>query len=394
MAEAVRTTGDMGFFVYPIGGGTTPECGFKVAGPGITLSTANLNRLIDYPADDMTVTVEAGMTIGRLNSILAEKRQWLPVDVPFPDRATVGGVIATNAAGPRRFAYGTMRDYLLGFTAVDGVGIVFSGGGRVVKNAAGYNMCRLMAGSRGTLGIITQATLMVRPLPEAFALLTCQVPDFALAEKLLANLVRLPVHPVAIELQAGRHREGNPLFGPLADGNVARLCVGFEGSDVEVEWMLARLSEEWTAVGVASSPLSFKSQDDTPWRWMAEFPANETVNVLPGKLVETVAELLKGSPDCAIQAHAGDGIIRLARTIQDHRPAAAFTPGEVDEDAPIPPEMRVMRAIKERFDPKDILNPGLLAAVGQTLVPATDDAASAADGNVCPTGNTIAPLLL
>ena len=227
--------------------------------PGITLSTAKLNRLIDYPADDMTVTVEAGMTIGELNKLLAEKRQWLPVDVAWPDRATVGGAIATNAAGPRRFAYGTMRDYLLGFTAVDGMGTVFSGGGRVVKNAAGYNMCRLMAGSRGTLGIITQATLMVRPLPEASALLACEVADFDLAEKLLAGLVRLPVRPVAIELFAGRHREGNPLFGPLADGNVARLCVGFEGSSVEVEWMLAKLREEWTALGMASSPLSFNS---------------------------------------------------------------------------------------------------------------------------------------
>ena len=279
--------------------------------PGITLSTANLNRLIDYPADDMTVTVEAGVTIGQLNSILAEKRQWLPVDVAWPDRATVGGAIATDAAGPRRFAYGTMRDYLLGFTAVDGMGTVFSGGGRVVKNAAGYNMCRLMAGSRGTLGVITQATLMVRPLPEAFALLACEVADFGLAERLLAGLVRLPVCPVAIELFAGRHCEGDPLFAPPAEGNAARLCVGFEGSSVEVEWMLAKLSEEWTAVGVASSPLSFKSRDDTPWRWMAEFPADETINVLPGKLVETVAELLQDSPDCAIQAHAGDGIIHI-----------------------------------------------------------------------------------
>ena len=179
---------------------------------GIGLSTAKLNRVIDYPADDMTVTVEAGMTIGELKKLLAEKRQWLPVDVAFPDRATVGGAIAVNAAGPRQFAYGTMRDYLLGFTAVDGTGTIFSGGGRVVKNAAGYNMCRLMAGSRGTLGIITQATLMVRPLPETSALLACEVADFDLAETLLASLVRLPVQPVAIELLAGRFCQGHPLF--------------------------------------------------------------------------------------------------------------------------------------------------------------------------------------
>jgi glycolate oxidase FAD binding subunit len=362
VAEAVRAAGDKGLAAYPIGGGTMLDHCPTPTHPGITLSTANLNRLIDYPADDMTVTVEAGMTIGQLNKLLAEKRQWLPVDVAWPDRATVGGAIAANAAGPRRFAYGTMRDYLLGFTAVDGMGTIFSGGGRVVKNAAGYNMCRLLAGSRGTLAIIAQATLMVRPLPETSALLCCEVADFLAAEKLLAGLGRLPVRPVAIELFAGRQRDGEPPLGPLAAGNVARLCVGLEGSSVEVEWMLARLNEEWTAAGVASSSLPLRVQDDAPWRRIAELPADETINVLPSKLVETVAELLRSSPDCAIHAHAGDGVIHVSPTIQDPRLAAASTRREIGENTRIPPELRIMRAIKERFDPKNILNPGIMLA--------------------------------
>jgi FAD/FMN-containing dehydrogenase len=376
VAEAVRAAGERGLAVCPIGGGTSGGRRWLSADipgdektasdnhlrplSGVTLSTANLNRLIDYPADDMTVTVEAGMTIGALNKLLAEKRQWLPVDVPFPDRATVGGAIATNGAGPRRFAYGSMRDYLLGFTAVDGTGSVFSGGGRVVKNAAGYNMCRLMAGSRGTLGIITQATLMVRPLPEASALLSCEAADFALAEKLLAGLVRLPVRPVAIELFAGRQREGDAPLGPLADGSVARLCAGFEGLSVDVEWMLTRLGEEWTGLGLTTRP--FPVHDDTPWRQMAEFPADETINVLPSRLVETIAELLKSSPDCSIQVHAGDGVIRVAGTIRHECLAAASTPRDTADDAPLSPEVHIMRAIKERFDPKNILNPSLLFA--------------------------------
>jgi glycolate oxidase FAD binding subunit len=362
VAEAVRAAGDKGLAVYPIGGGTMLDHRPTPTHPGITLSTANLNRLIDYPADDMTVTVEAGMTIGQLNKLLSEKRQWLPVDVAWPERATVGGAIATNAAGPCRFAYGTIRDYLLGFTAVDGMGTIFSGGGRVVKNAAGYNMCRLMAGSHGTLGIVTQATLMVRPLPEASALLCCEVADFPAAEELLAGLVRLPVRPVAVELFAGRQREGDPPLGPLAGGNVARLCVGFEGSSVEVEWMLAKLNAEWTAAGVAFSPLPLRTQDDAPWRRIAELPADETINVLPSKLVETIAKLLRNSPDCAIQAHAGDGVIHVSPTIQDPRLAAASTRREPGEDVPVSPELRIMRAIKERFDPKNILNPGFLLA--------------------------------
>ena len=191
VAEVVRRAAETGTAVYPLGGSKGRVCRWskapgcaespRTAGggcpkSGIHLSLANLNKVIDYTPDDMTITVEAGVTVAELNARLAANRQWLPIDVPRPERATVGGAIAANAAGPRRYAYGTIRDYLLGFTAVDGSGMIFSGGGRVVKNAAGYNMCRLMAGSRGTLGVITQTTLMVRPLPEAAALLACEVP--------------------------------------------------------------------------------------------------------------------------------------------------------------------------------------------------------------------------
>jgi len=398
VAEVVRDAAANGTAVYPVGGGTAIDgqggrrrspAKILLEGdvpldnnlrprPGIVVSTVALNRVIDYPADDMTVTVEAGVTISELNKKLAEKRQWLPVDVAFPDRATVGGAIAVNAAGPRRYAYGTMRDYLLGFTAVDGTGMIFSGGGRVVKNAAGYNMCRLMAGSLGTLGIITQATLMVRPMPEAAALLACEVPDFDLAEKLLASLVRMPVYPVAIELSAGCPHEGNPLFGPMLSGNVGRLCVGFEGSAVEGEWMLARLREEWTSLGMTAPVLMPNMATDKLWRWMAEFPANARINVLPSKTIETIVELLEVVPICAIQAHAGNGEILMGNGEREtgegsiqwsvvdgcrfYRSANASAQREAGDGCVIAPETRVMRAIKERFDPANILNPGLLFA--------------------------------
>jgi glycolate oxidase FAD binding subunit len=343
----------------------------------LALSTANLNRLIDYPAADMTVTVEAGMTISELQRQLAAQRQWLPIDVPWPDRATVGGAIARNAAGPRRYAYGTMRDYLLGFTAVDGTGMAFSGGGRVVKNAAGYNMCRLMAGSLGALGIITQATLMVRPLPEAAALLACEVADFDLAERLLASLVRSPARPVAVELAAGRPHDGNPLFGPVSQGNVARLYIGFEGSAIEVDWMLGRLRDEWTALGMTSPVLMPNIAADRLWRWIAEFPADARICVLPSELIGRIVEVLKIAPDCAVHAHAGNGVIHVSCANNSRELTAPgeatkttpslrelLAPGYCDDDTPerITPEIRVMRAIKERFDPKNILNPLLYSS--------------------------------
>jgi glycolate oxidase FAD binding subunit len=248
-------------------------------------------------------------------------------------------------------------------------------------------MCRLMAGSRGTLGIITQATLMVRPLPETAALLACEVGNFDLAEKLSAGLIRLPVQPVAVEISAGHEakdqsdtpaRGNNPLFGPILDGNVARLYVGFEGMAVEVEWMLGWLREEWTSLGMTSPVLMPNLATDKLWQWMSEFPAKARINVLPSKTIETIVELLKGAPNCAIHAHAGNGEILMGngeRVIEEgriqwsvidgcrfYRSAAASTPREPSEDAPVPPEIRVMRAIKERFDPKNILNPGIVFA--------------------------------
>src|SRR5260370_6777693 len=120
----------------------------------------------------MTVTVRAGITLAGLRDLLAGEKQRLPVDVPHADRATLGGALAVNVSGPRRFGFGTLRDYVIGISTINDEGQETKAGGRVVKNVAGYDLCKLHIGALGTLGIITQATLKVRPLPEAQALLT------------------------------------------------------------------------------------------------------------------------------------------------------------------------------------------------------------------------------
>src|SRR5437762_40368 len=138
LLAAVRAAYEAGTAVYPIGGGTSLEYGLSAARPGIELSLAKLNRVIDYPARDMTTTVEAGITMASLAETLAAERQRLPVDAPQADRATLGGLIATNWSGPLRYGHGTIRDYVIGINAIDGRGVPFKGGGRVVKNVAGY----------------------------------------------------------------------------------------------------------------------------------------------------------------------------------------------------------------------------------------------------------------
>ncbi|MCC6127206.1 MAG: FAD-binding oxidoreductase [Pirellulales bacterium] len=362
--------------------------------PGIVLSLEKLNRLVDHAADDMTVTVEAGMTFAELSKILAAKNQRLPIDVFQPEKATLGGLVAVNQAGPRQFGYGTIKDYLLGFTAVDGAGTIFHGGGRVVKNAAGYNMTRLMAGSLGTLGILTQLTFMVRPLPEMSAVASCELSNPETAEKLLADLNRSQVRPVAVELV--QVLGTGPFFGEktqfvdkLQAENMdlspsaprTSFYVGFEGTAAEVRWMLDTLQAEWNAVGVSSLKTVTEEAAEKIWHILAGFSADARIAVWPSQVVELIAALREKFPDCSIQSHALSGIVlveggrgkaeggdfyRQLRTTAEAfggKMTVLRYPDKVEllrEDVwgPPPDGFSVMRSLKERFDPHNILNRG------------------------------------
>jgi glycolate oxidase FAD binding subunit len=120
----------------------------------------------------MTVTVQAGITLDRLQELLRAEGQRLPVDVSHAECATLGGALAVNVSGPRRLGFGTLRDYVIGISVVNDEGVEVKAGGRVVKNVAGYDLCKLYIGSLGTLGLISQVTLKLRPLPEEQALVS------------------------------------------------------------------------------------------------------------------------------------------------------------------------------------------------------------------------------
>jgi glycolate oxidase FAD binding subunit len=421
VAEAVRAAYGEKTAVYPIGGGAGLDYGVQPTEPGVGLSLKKLNRLVDYQPGDFTITVEAGMTMAELSKILVRRRQRLSIDVVLPDRTTVGGAAAVNAAGPRQFASGTMRDFVLGFTAVDGLGTIISGGGRVLKNAAGYNMGRLMVGSLGTLGIITQLTLMLRPMPETSALVACDLPDFETADKLIAELMQSPIRPAAVELALGPGRQDNPVLVSISKGAAARLIVGFEGPALEVQWMLDTLRNMWLAAGIPSPMTVTNAWAKSLWAWLAEFPAQVQIAVRPSDVTKMIGAIVSLDPDCTIQAHAGSGIVcvKFSDSIQsggrtflfgantfegphpNNVPTAGAVPGEkIDkletqmpfalllrrrlrplvEDAggklavwqnpqgsgltcrdvwgPKGEGFAVMQSLKDRFDPADILNPG------------------------------------
>src|SRR6516164_4771035 len=176
LGELVRSAAAAGQGVYPIGGGTRLHLGYPPTKPGVAVDLRGLDQVLDYPARDMTITVQAGITMANLQTLLAKENQQLPVDVPLADRATLGGAIATNASGPRRYGYGTLRDYVIGISAINDEGHEIKAGGRVVKNVAGYDLCKLYIGSLGTLGVITQVTLKLKPRPDEHALITLACP--------------------------------------------------------------------------------------------------------------------------------------------------------------------------------------------------------------------------
>ena len=165
LAQVVRACRASNQPMYWVGGGTALEAGLPARTAGTAVNMTRLDKVIDYPARDMTITVQAGVRVARLQEILAAEGQTLPLDIPWPDKATVGGVLACNVSGSRRLAHGTPRDFVIGLTVVDDNGKLTKSGGRVVKNVAGYDMAKLHIGALGTLGPMAQVTLKVRPLP-------------------------------------------------------------------------------------------------------------------------------------------------------------------------------------------------------------------------------------
>jgi glycolate oxidase FAD binding subunit len=389
LETVVREAFETGTPLYPIGGGTSLDFGLPTKTPGRDISLEKLNRVVDYPARDMTVTVEAGVTMKTLAELLAKERQRLPLDVPNSDRATIGGVIATNWNGPRRFGEGTVRDYVIGISAVDGRGMPFKGGGRVVKNVAGYDFCKLLTGSLGTLGIITQATLRLKPIPEQAALVACALPGGDAAEKLLAALVTSRITPTAIELLAGPAWHADSALQAIGGLNKAALylVVALEGTGAEVEFMIRQLIAEWRGAGIPA-PLVV-GEGASLWQRLVEFPAEGEyalavkASVAPSGVTAMIDAARRLDPDCSVQAHAGNGLLimkfpkfpaeGLSRAlVGNQQPAAARHHGHVAvlsnpsgaemthqsawgaTDAPL----WLMTEVKRRFDPKDILNRG------------------------------------
>ncbi len=413
VAEVVQQAVWHGRAVYPIGGGSHLALGARGSRPGVALRIAPLNRLVDYPHRDLTVTIEAGMTLSHLQEILSRENQWLPVSAPNPDQATIGGIVSTAWPGPREARYGTIADFLLGCRAVDGLGRMFTCGAKVVKNAAGYNLPRLLAGAFGGLAVITEVTLMVRPRPEQSAMLVAPITSWEKAEEALAALGPRCSEVAAAEILLGPYwAKGLASFPQLASDSTAQwLAIALEGSSHQVSALGSEICEVLRRE--ALSEVCTIAPDEIPemWRRLEAFAGDRFLagadektdgnrgyvliqgHVLPGELIGVVGGLAKFPQVVAAQAHAARGIIRawvecpcdtwwstvseirrqfhrLGRTaIIACRPASWDIPvnflWDVDlKETAATPGLRerhqIMRRLRNLFDPHGILNPGRL----------------------------------
>ncbi len=384
LADLVRQAAEAGTPVYPLGGGTHWGYGAPAARAGLGLSTGRLDRLIDYPARDLTITVGAGMRVATLAQHLASQGQCLPVDVPYADQATVGGMVATGAFGLRSHPAHHIRDFVLGLQAVDGRGTLFSAGGRVVKNAAGYNLCRLLIGSLGSLGVIVQVTLMVRPRPETAVLAAWTFAQWAAAEDALQRLHQSGVHPAGVLLLAGPAWQRLPGLEAEAAPALGRLVALCEGMAGEVAWMLDRLKQAWSGAGLQLEGIARDAAAWPAWHTFVEFrqPADldeHTViieaHVLPSAVVTAMLRICELDPQASVvaQAHEGCLLARVAPAVVEplrgviHAAEGTLIVAQQSEKAnldrravwgPPPPGFAVMQALKDRFDPRNILNPG------------------------------------
>lgn len=388
VAAVLQLAAEAALPVTPWGGGTKMAMGSPPSRVGLVLGLGRMNRILEHEPGDLTVTVEAGLTLEALQSALGARGQWLSLDPAAPERATLGGILASNASGPRRHLYGTARDLVIGLTVVMADGSVVRGGGKVVKNVAGYDLPKLYIGSCGTLGVLVETTLKLRPRPDVDRLVVTRfnrLKDAGLAARavLSSDLI-----PSALELADGE------ALRALGHGGGAGLLIGLDGIAEQVDWAIAELTRLLAPLGLGESTVLDGEARDRAWRDLARLgrPGTEHGSavmkwaVLPAQAADLMdagaAAAQRNGLGAALTAHAGVGIVTailsggldtnaVVATLTEWRALVGGAGGQaMVEWAPLAvkervavwdtpgPTLRVMRRIKERLDPRSILNPG------------------------------------
>ena len=390
VARVLRWASEHDVAVYPFGGGVLTGLGNVPAQAVIALDLSALNRVLDYQPADLTVTVEAGITLETLRRELAQGDKFVPLEAPLARRATVGGILATNFSGPLRYAYGLPRDWLIGICVAGSSGAETKAGGRVVKNVTGYDLNKLYTGSLGTLGVIVEASFKLSPLPDSWAGVLAAFPSVPSAVDAARSLVSQVYAPQG--LQVVNRAVAQRLGLHIPSGGEAMALAFMAGRPRAT----ARRVEEAAGLMREAGALAIDTQDgpasqyllrqltDLGWDDASSPSLGFKVNVPPGSVANFLAEVRLPS-DWGVIVDPGFGAVHLLRwtgdldsdfimAAIDMMRAAAGTHGGtvVVEHCPLPhkgtidvwegsageAELEIMRRIKRNFDPSGILNPG------------------------------------
>jgi glycolate dehydrogenase FAD-binding subunit len=405
VGAVLRLANERGLVVAPAGGLTKQQVGGVPERVDILLSTARMNKIEQYDPGDLTISVAAGMPFAAMQRELAEHDQWVPCDAAELERATIGGLLATGAAGPLKSTFGHMRDFCIGVQFVTADGKVAKGGGRVVKNVAGYDLMKLLTGSYGSLAVITRVNYKVFPRPRQTRTFTCSFASLEEALKFRTRIFGSPLTPMCMEIVSPRAPEYLREAGPVEDPDdymphqpVSLPAVEWQivlratGSDN----VLARYTRE---LGSAVTRTIEGREEERFWHWISHFEqsvlarhrnAMVMYTHLPIQNVGPALQALeRTAPDYnlipAAVGRAATGNLVLAfmplsvdppSAMQYANCVSAFRgllpPGSSAEVAQCPKEakphfdvwgttptdVKMMRAVKRAIDPSNILNRG------------------------------------
>jgi glycolate oxidase subunit GlcD len=393
VCEVMKLASSEGWAVVPAGAMTWLDGGNSLERVNVVLSTKRLSRIIEHEPADLVAIAEAGAGLNSFNDTLAQKGQWLPLDPPDDGRATIGGVVATGLGGAQEFGYGAPRRHVIGMKVVLADGSLIKVGGRVVKNVAGYDLCKLFTGNYGTLGVIVEVNFKLRPLPFK----TSTTMAWGNREDLLAGARRVidsRLFPVAVELLSPRLA----YKAEWSDGGRHLLLIRFAGS-------LSAVNEQTRVTGEllkdkGSKPGQLAPSDVILWSTLASFPLQFPQDLVwrVGLRPQDVASFLErldqapflNQPSASMwQAGVGDGRIRVVDRLQlaDNDAeqfqkrsvgrieelraiAESFGGALVIEQAPAEIKARanawgrfgssagLMQRVKQELDPDGILSPG------------------------------------
>jgi glycolate oxidase FAD binding subunit len=378
LSEIIKYASEQRCSVLPCGSGSKLSWGGLVKDARLVVSTQHLDRIIEHAVGDLTVTVEAGVKLSDLQTSLKQTNQFLPLDPAYPESATIGGIVATADSGSWRQRYGGIRDMVLGLSFVRADGQIAKAGGRVVKNVAGYDLMKLFTGSYGTLGIISQVTFRLYPLPEASGTIVLTGETSAIATA-MQTLLMSGLAPTAAEV--------------LSSGSLNRLEIGKQiGLIVRFQSIPESVKEQLAQVESVARQLCLKAslycdRDETNiWQKLQQItrvPSSDAaitckVGVMPNTAPEALEQFDRLTDNQGLGTiNISSGLGRLhfqngeISQIQKMRSLAENNRGFLTIlESPISVKQQLdswdytgnaiemMRRIKQKFDPNNILSPG------------------------------------